>query len=76
VSVRTITVTEEAYLRLRGQKGPEESFSEVIIRLTARRPLASFVGALSKQDARAMWTRIQKDRMARARLDQGHAPRN
>jgi len=42
---KTITITEEAYERLRREKMEGESFSEVIIRLTERkRGIDEFAG--------------------------------
>jgi predicted CopG family antitoxin len=75
MAVKTLTVTEEAYTRLRNQKGPKESFSEVIVRLTSRPPLASFAGALSPESARRFKAAIAQDRRARSRLDRIDATR-
>jgi predicted CopG family antitoxin len=69
MSVRTITVTEEAYLRLRAHKGSAESFSEVVIRLTQRKPLVEFAGALPHKSAQALRAAVAQDRADRRRLD-------
>src|SRR2546428_5242962 len=45
---KTISITREAYDRLKARKGPEESFSDVILRLTDRRPLAESAGCLAR----------------------------
>lgn len=37
MAVKTITITELAYMRLRRLKRPEESFSELVVRLTEGR---------------------------------------
>jgi predicted CopG family antitoxin len=37
MAVKTITITELAYLRLRRLKRPEESFSDLVVRLTEDR---------------------------------------
>lgn len=67
--VRTITVTEEAYRRLRAHKGESESFSDVVIRLTHRKPLSDFAGVLSHETAAALRTAVREDRERRHRLD-------
>ncbi|MEM2870386.1 MAG: antitoxin VapB family protein [Thermoplasmata archaeon] len=43
---RTITVTTEAYEALKAAKGPNESFSEAILRVFGRRSPREFFGAL------------------------------
>lgn len=48
---KTMTVSEEAYERLASKKGPGESFSEAIIKLTGRASLLDLVGILSKEEA-------------------------
>jgi len=69
VVVKTITVTEAAYRRLRAHKTGDESFSEVILRLTRRRPLASFAGTLSAETADAVRKAIDEDRERRRKVD-------
>jgi predicted CopG family antitoxin len=68
--VRTITVTDEAYRRLRAHKTESESFSEVVIRLTRRRPLSEFAGVLTQKTAEALRAAVAEDRAERRRLDQ------
>jgi predicted CopG family antitoxin len=67
--VRTITVTEEAYRRLRSHKGASESFTDVILRLTERRPLSDFAGILSHDTATALRSAVEEDRRRRRQLD-------
>ncbi len=67
--VKTITITEEAYRSLRARKSGEESFSDVILRLTRRRPLRDFVGILSPESADAIRQAIEEDRASRRRVD-------
>jgi predicted CopG family antitoxin len=67
--VRTITVTDEAYRRLRSQKGETESFSDVVLRLTRRKPLSDFAGVLSPDTAAALRAAVAQDRAQRRRLD-------
>ncbi len=69
MGVKTITVTEEAYRRLRSRKTGEESFSDVILRITKRRPLRDFVGILSPEAADAIREAIEADRAQRAKVD-------
>lgn len=66
---RTISLTREAYDRLRARKGPHESFSDVILRLTARKPFAGSTGMLSKSSVKAIREAIEEARRERGRLD-------
>ncbi len=67
--VKTITITEEAYRHLKARKTGEESFSDVILRLTKRRPLGDFVGILGAESADALRAAIDEDRARRAKVD-------
>jgi predicted CopG family antitoxin len=69
MAVRTITVTDEAYRRLRAHKGDAESFSDVLLRLTRRKPLSDFAGVLSHETAAALRAAVAEDRAERHRLD-------
>ena len=66
---RTISLTREAYDRLRARKGPNESFSDVIFRLTATKPFAKSTGMLSKSSVKAIREAIEEARRERGRLD-------
>lgn len=66
---KTISITKEAYDRLRSRKGPDESFSDVILRLTERRPLADYAGMLSKSSVKAIRSAIAEARRERRALD-------
>lgn len=70
MAVRTITVTDEAYRRLRAHKGAAESFSDVLLRLTRRKPLSDFAGVLSHETAAALRSAVSEDRAERRRRDQ------
>ncbi|MCI4369304.1 MAG: antitoxin VapB family protein [Thermoplasmata archaeon] len=70
MAVRTITVTDEAYRRLRAQKGESESFSDVLIRLTRHRPLSDFAGVLPHERAAALRAAVAEDRASRRQSDQ------
>ena len=69
MSTKTISITREAYDRLRARKGPEESFTDVILRLTDRRPLAEYAGMLGKTSVNAMRKAIEAARRDRRALD-------
>ena len=66
MSTKTITVAEDAYDQLRALKQEDESFSEVVRRLTARRPLSELAGLLSPNEGRRVEDIIAKGR-ARSR---------
>jgi predicted CopG family antitoxin len=63
VGVKTITVTEEAYRLLAKEKKGEESFSQVIKRLTGERGrLADSLGAwkMSEKEAQEIFSSLRK----------------
>jgi len=70
MGVKTITITEEAYRRLKSRKAGEESFSDVVLRLTKRRPLSDFVGILRPESADAVRKAIDEDRELRRTVDE------
>ena len=70
MAVKTITITESAYRRLKSRKLGDESFSDVILRLTKRRPLSDFVGILSPESANAIRRAIDIDRELRRKVDE------
>ena len=51
MTTKTITVTEDAYEALKGMKEEGESFSEAIRRISGKRCLREFVGAISSESA-------------------------
>ena len=69
MATKTISITKEAYDRLKARKGPEESFSDVVLRLTERRPLADYAGMLSKASVKAIREAIEEARRERQGLD-------
>ncbi len=72
MSTKTISVTDEAYDILNSKKEATESFSEVIVRLSGKKSLASFAGILSQESADA----IEKDIKEMRRVHQNlHQPR-
>ena len=48
---RTISITEEAYERLRVRKEKNESFTDVINKITGKRSLLELAGILSNEEA-------------------------
>jgi predicted CopG family antitoxin len=51
---RTISVSDEAYARLKSLKKPGESFSDTINRLTSRRRLSEIAGVLDDEDIKVI----------------------
>ena len=62
MGTKTISITNEAYTVIRSKKNFGESFSEVIIRLSGKKKLSSFFGALSKESADALEKSIVEGR--------------
>lgn len=48
---KNISISEEAYQRLASLKKPNESFTQVINRLTQKRSILELAGTLSDEDA-------------------------
>lgn len=59
MATKTITITEDAYERLAAQKEDNESFSEVIGRITNKISLVSMAGILTEQEADKIEQRIK-----------------
>jgi len=63
MATKSITITEEAYERLRQSKREAESFSRVIKRLTSNAAgLLRFAGSISDEEADRLEERIKKNR--------------
>ncbi len=58
MATKTLTITEDAYERLDALKEDNESFSEVIRRLTSKVRLTDFAGILSDEEAKTVKKRI------------------
>ncbi len=58
MATKTLTITEDAYSRLYALKENNESFSEVIRRLTSKIYLTDFVGILSNEETKRVKERI------------------
>ncbi|MFH1316731.1 MAG: antitoxin VapB family protein [Candidatus Woesearchaeota archaeon] len=62
MSTKTISITVEAYERLKSWKEKNESFSDVINKIGGRRRLSDFAGVLSDKTANEIREGIKKDR--------------
>ena len=51
MATKTISITEEAYERLRMKKEKNESFTDVINRVTGKKDIMQFAGILSDEEA-------------------------
>ena len=61
---RTISITEEAYERLRVRKEKNESFTDVINRLSGKRSIMEFAGILSGEEGEKLEKYIKERRKA------------
>jgi predicted CopG family antitoxin len=64
MATKNISITEEAYMRLANLRKSNESFSQIINRLTAKRRLLDFAGILSKDSANSIEKHLRKKRAA------------
>lgn len=63
MATKTITITEEAYRRLRQSRKEDESFSQIIQRLTSNAGgLLKFAGTLTEEQAQRLEEQIRKNR--------------
>ena len=62
----TISITEEAYERLKIRKEKNESFTDVINRMTGKRSIMELAGILSKEEGKKL-ERYIKDRRKASR---------
>lgn len=62
MATKTLTITEDAYERLASLKTEDESFSEVINRVTGKVSLLSIAGILTEDEADALEKRIKEIR--------------
>lgn len=62
MGTRNISISDEAYERLKSIKKPNESFTDVINRLTGRRSILELVGVLSKEEGKEIKQRIKEMR--------------
>lgn len=62
MATKTISITEEAYGRLKSLKEENESFSEVINKVTGQKSLSKLAGILSGESARKLEKSIAEGR--------------
>ena len=62
---KTISLSEEAYKRLLERKKGNESFSDVVMRLTTNSTLNDFVGLLSRDSCDKIEKAVEKFRDSR-----------
>ena len=60
MAVKTITITEDAYVQLASLRESDESFSDVILRVAGRSSLLELAGVLSKKDASELESAIKR----------------
>jgi len=59
MGTKNITISDEAYLRLKSLKKPGESFTELIGRLTQRKEILELAGTLTPQEGLLMEKTIE-----------------
>ena len=69
MSTKNISITDDAYARLAALKRPNESFSQVIRRITERRSILELAGILSSSEAQEFKNSVKASRdLSKARL--------
>ncbi len=64
MSSKNISISDDAYNRLKKFKGKKESFTDVIIRLISKATLLELRGTLSKEEADSMRISLEESRSA------------
>ena len=62
MATKTISITTEAYERLRVRKKEKESFSDIINQLTGKRSLLELAGILTDKEGKELMEAIQEGR--------------
>jgi len=60
IGSRNISISDEAYSRLAALKGPNESFTDVINRLTGRRSILELAGVLTEAEGEELRRRVEE----------------
>ena len=69
MSIKNISIMEDAYARLAALKRPNESFSQVIRRITERRSILELAGILSASEAQEFMDTVKVSRnLSRSRM--------
>ena len=64
MATKTISITEEAYERLKMRKENNESFTDVINKITGKRNIMELAGILSKEEGKKLKEYIKERRKA------------
>lgn len=59
---KNVRLSEEAYARLKAHKRDDETFSEVVLRLTSERSLRELAGILTDEQAEDLESAIEERR--------------
>lgn len=70
MAVKTITVTEEAYSAVAKMKTKNESFTDLFLRISRKKPLSSFYGTMSKEASDDLRKCIRESKELRRPLDE------
>jgi predicted CopG family antitoxin len=62
LGTKNISISDEAYSRLAAQKKENESFTDVVNRLTGKRSVLEIAGILSKSEGKEITVQIEKMR--------------
>jgi len=60
LGTKNISISDEAYSRLAAEKKENESFTDVVNRLTGRRSILEIAGILSKSEGKEIALQIEK----------------
>ncbi len=63
MGTKNISISEEAYARLAAKKRPQESFTDVINRITGKRSILELRGLLPRKEGQDMLSEIREIRM-------------
>lgn len=68
MTTKTITVTENAYDALKRMKEPNESFSDTLLRISGKKSIREFAGALSEKSAIKLEKSMKEIRKERTKM--------
>jgi len=66
MGAKNISISDEAYTRLASLKRPNESFTDVVNRLTGKRSILELAGTLTKDEGEELRRRIDETRLTSA----------